>query len=295
MSDRKCLIVANPVSGGGKGGKIAERVANRFSDEGIVVEKQLTQPGRDAKKIVEESAQSAFSDLIVIGGDGTIHQAINGMSSSELVLSVIPAGTGNDYIKNIAIGKSFPQQVETALKGRIIEVDVGICNDRKFVNGVGVGFDGQIVYEMLHRKTWLKGHAAYYYHVLRILASYRERDFEVAVDGLPMNNRLILMTIGNGTTFGGGFKLTPNARIDDGFLDICTVGGLSAWKRFLNIGKLSNGTHLALPEINELRARAITIGENALLEAHIDGEYLGKPPFEINILPKALKVRINPS
>ena len=103
---------------------------------------------------------------------------------------------------------------------------------------------------------------------------------------------MILLTVGNGTTFGGGFKLMPEAKIDDGLLEICEIGKISGLRRFLNVNKLSGGTHGSLKEINFYQAKSVKIEANDMLFAHIDGERMGQPPFEIRILPKALQLRI---
>lgn len=290
---RKLLIIANPAAGSRKATELASRTSSFFEQHGIDFQLQHTSLEENAQKTVERFLTKEFTDLLVIGGDGTINEAVNGLGKHEPAFSIIKSGTGNDFIKNIEIGKSLEDQLHTALEGQLLSIDLGECNGRKFLNGVGIGFDGQIVRDMLHKKTWLTGHAAYYYHVLRILASYKERDFEYQLEEESKKQKLILMTIGNGTTFGGGFKLTPNAKLNDGLLDVCTVGPLSATRRFLNVPRLSNGSHGKLQEIDFRRTTRLKVSANDLLEGHIDGEYLGKPPFSIKVLPDALKVRVH--
>ncbi len=242
---------------------------------------------------VEDKLDDSFTDLIIIGGDGTINEAINGLKF-KIPVAVIPAGTGDDFVKMVNLGKTIEEHIETAINGDVIEVDLGICNGRKFINGVGIGFDGQIVEDMASKRIpILKGHAAYYYHVLRILGGYREKHFAFSLDGMPLQNDLILLTIGNGSTFGGGFKLMPEAKIDDGFLEICEIGKISGLRRFLNVGRLSKGTHRKLKEVSFHKAKKVSVEGNPLLFAHIDGERLGQPPFEVRVLPKALALRVN--
>ena len=288
---RKLLIVANPEAGNRKAAKVAASARSFFERQGLHCELQQTTATANAQKVVETHLTSDITDLVVIGGDGTLNEAVNGISHPDVVVSIISSGTGNDFIKNIEIGNTLEEQFQTVLDGQVFSIDLGLCNERKFLNGVGIGFDGQIVRDMLHRKTWLTGHAAYYYHVLRILASYQERDFTFRLDEQPYQEKLILMTIGNGTTFGGGFKLTPHAILNDGLLDVCCIGAIGAFRRFLNVPRLSNGSHGKLPEVDFHQAKSVQISDNPLLEGHIDGEYLGKPPFRISIAPNKLKIR----
>jgi diacylglycerol kinase (ATP) len=196
------------------------------------------------------------------------------------------------FVKNIRIGSTLETQLDTALHGPITRIDIGLCNDRKFINGVGIGFDGQIAADMIHRKVpFLSGQLKYYYHVLHILGSYKYRDFDLTIDQVSQRQNLILLTIANGTTFGGGFKLTPHAKLNDGKLSICAIGKLSPLQRYLKVLTLQKGSHHRLKEVSLFDAKEISLGENQKLEAHIDGEYFNQPPFTISILPSALQIR----
>lgn len=239
---------------------------------------------------VREHLDDSYTDLVVLGGDGTLNQAVNGLVQN-IPLSIIPCGTGNDYAKCFSLGKRLDEHIETALFGQETAVDIGVCNGRKFLNGVGIGFDGQIVADMIQEKTWIKGPAKYYYHVLKILASYKSRTFQYTVDDRDHQKDLILLCIAKGTTFGGSFVLTPKARLDDGLLHICEIGELSAPRRFANIARLQKGTHYVLPEVLFSTAQSLMISGNQLLFAHIDGEFFGSPPFEFAVIKHGLTVR----
>ncbi|WP_420317298.1 diacylglycerol/lipid kinase family protein [Ekhidna sp.] len=289
---KKLFIIGNPHAGQRKLKKIFSGFKEFLESRNVQFEFHDTEQSKSALKTVSEKLDKSYSDLIVIGGDGTINESINGLNF-DIPVSIIPSGTGNDFIKTVELGKNLEQVFETALTGMVHQIDLGQCNDRKFVNGVGIGFDGQIVEDMATKRVpLLSGHAAYYYHVLRILGGYKERPFQYQIDNQKFEKDLILLTIGNGTTFGGGFKLMPEAKIDDGLLEICEIGKISGLRRFLNIHKLSNGTHGSLEEIEFYRAKSINVEANEALFAHIDGERMGQPPFEIKVLPGELKLRV---
>lgn len=291
MAYRKVFIVWNPASGG-KSRKIIPILTDYLKSEDVNYQLFDTELSKNATITVEQNLDASFTDIIVVGGDGTLNESVNGLKYS-IPLAIIPAGTGDDFIKMVAIGKNLKEQMETALYGNVHSIDLGLCNERKFINGVGIGFDGQIVEDMLTKRVpFLTGHAAYYYHVLRILWGYQEKPFKFFMNEISYHKDLILLTIANGSTFGGGFKLAPNAKIDDGLLSICEIGRFKNYKRFLNVHKLSNGTHGNLPRINFYETKEISIESNPLLFAHIDGERLGNPPFKISVLPKALKLRV---
>lgn len=292
MNQRKLFIVGNPYSGKRKLRKVVQGFTSFLESKDISFDFHDTEQSKSAKKTVEGKLDSSFTDLVIIGGDGTINEAVNGLKF-DIPVSIIPAGTGNDFAKMLDLGKTVSDHFETALNGQEFTIDTGICNGRKFVNGVGIGFDGQIVEDMEEKKVpLLSGHAAYYYHVLRILGGYKEKPFTYQVDQKSCAKDLILLTIGNGSTFGGGFKLMPEAKLDDGLLEICEIGKISGFRRFLNIHKLSNGTHGTMDMVQFNQAKSINVEENPLLFAHIDGEQMGQPPFNLAILTSNLKIRV---
>lgn len=269
------------------------RLKERLDKESYYYALFLTPQSENLAEFIEENLFEDATDMVVIGGDGTINTCVNVIFDQDITLNIIPTGTGNDFVKTINIGDNLDEYIETIISGKEHTIDIGDCNGRKFINGVGIGFDGQIVHDNIYAKSILTGHAKYYSLVLKILGSYQSRIFNFAIDGVEFEDKLILMAIHNGTTFGGGFKLNPSGIIDDGMLNICTIGKIPGWKRFLNVGKLSFGKHGSLKEVKFYTGKNITIsGTYQLLHSHIDGEYLGVPPFKIKVLPKAIKLRV---
>ncbi|UXP33711.1 diacylglycerol kinase family lipid kinase [Reichenbachiella agarivorans] len=290
--NRKFFIVANPYSGKGKAQAALSMLKKRLDKENFYYAIFITPKSEILDEFIEENLFTDTTDVVVIGGDGTINATLNALRGKDMVLSFIPVGTGNDFIKTIQIGNDLSEQIHTIIHGGERTIDIGICNNRKFINGVGVGFDGQIVHDDLRSKSIFSGHLKYLLLVLKILGSYRSRKFVYYMDGQRLEMNLILMAVHNGTTFGGGFKLNPDSKIDDGLLNICTVGRISYFRRFFNVGKFSFGTHGRLPEVNFYQVKHIRIETNDALMAHIDGEFFGHPPFEITVAEKAQRIRV---
>ncbi len=287
---KKLFVLVNPISGKHKSHKALALLKKSLQTNQISHEIFQTEEDKNGWKTVQSELDASFTDLIILGGDGTINEAINGLKF-DIPVGIIPCGSGNDYVKCLDLGANLDEQINSAIFGKPTHVDVGVCNGRKFLNGVGIGFDGQIVFDLVNQKTWIKGAMKYYYHVLKILSSYRAKPFSFQVDGQTHSKNLILLCIAKGTTFGGAFRLVPDAKLDDGKLHICEIGDLKPVKRFLNIGRLGKGSHTVLKEVEVLSAEKIFIKSQPQLHAHIDGEYFGNPPFEINILSKALTIR----
>lgn len=287
---KKIFVVANPGAGRRKIEGVLQELIDYSSSKNYDYDVFLTTKNHNATSTVKENFQQEYSDLVVLGGDGTINEAINGMKVDRPV-GIIPCGSANDFVKNLDLGKTAEDQIHTALNGKKMLIDVGLCNGRKFLNGVGIGFDGQIVYDIVNSDGRIRGPLKYYLQVLKILASYQSKETSYHFNNSHDKKRLLLLTIANGTTFGGGFKLNPGARIDDGLLDICEIEKINSFLRFIHIPRLQSGSHVKLNQVKIHKTEKIKIDKQPLLHAHLDGEYIGSPPFEIKVLPKSLTIR----
>ena len=227
-----------------------------------------------------------------MGGDGTLNYAVNELHEKRIPFSIVSNGTGNDSVKSLHRETNFRRQVEIAIKGKTGEFDLGMCNARVFVNGVGIGFDGQVVQLMKGRRRKRGSHLDYLLTVLRTVAGFKERPLRFTIDGKAFQRTILMMTISNGTTFGGGFVINPFARSDDGLLDVCLLNEISPLRRFRHLYKLKSGAHHKLEESEFLQAKQIRVDFTDQLVAHLDGEYLGHPPFDISVVPKGLLFRV---
>lgn len=289
---RKFFIVANPYSGQGRALPMLKKLKIRLTAESFEYSTFITPRGENLYEFIEENLPEETTDVVVIGGDGTINATLNAIYDKGLVMGFIPVGSANDFVKMIDIGSGINDYIETIVSGSEKIIDIGDCNGRKFINGVGLGFDGQIIHNIIKGKSIFTGYAKYYYYVLKIIWTYRSRNFQFEMDGQKLKMNLITMAIHNGTTFGGSFKLNPKSKIDDGLLNVCTIGRMSGLRRFLNLNKLIKGTHGSVDEVTFYETESLKIGENDLLISQIDGELLGPPPLTISIVKSAQKIKV---
>lgn len=297
----KTKIILNPNAGQGYGAKVLPDIERICTASNVEYSLEQTTGPRDAIQMAAQAAADGFERVIAAGGDGTVHEVVNGLMAAQAdghsaVLGIIPVGSGND----LAFALGIPADVEKACAilrhGAPRAVDIGkVTVDGEpqfFGNNVGIGFDGEVVVDLQNGRS-LQGFLMYLWSVFRVLFNGRW-PFEIAstVDGVTTQHTVTLITVANGTRTGGGFLLTPAAKQDDGLLDICYAGKLSKLGVLNLLPRTINGSHVRQKSVTIATTKNISIRVPAGSPAHIDGEVLTADGhlFDIEILPLALHV-----
>ena len=293
MFQKRYFVLVNPVAGKGKSLDKIQRIKAEFSRREVDFDLYHTNGNVRADALIHNRFHpDLYSDILILGGDGTINETLNGLKYRDVPLSVISMGSGNDTIKHIHKTFDFDYQLKTAFDGNLVRLDAGLCNKKIFLNGVGIGFDGKVV-EMLNREgKKYGGHRAYLRAVLKILLTYREKSIKAYLDEEIIQEKILLMTITKGTTFGGGFLINPYARNNDGLLDICVFKKIPLWMRIFYLPRMKRGGHRNLSVVSFYKAEKVQVEKHDILVAHMDGEFIGHPPFNISVLPEAFTFRI---
>lgn len=169
-------------------------------------------------------------------------------------------------------------------------IDLGKCNDKYFLNGAGIGFEGAVVKSMSNKKK-LPGKTSFMLTILKKIFFYKEAYYKVTCDEIYIKKYLMLLSVMNGRRAGGGFKIAPESAADDGWLDVVTVHRLNIFMRLRYLPVMEKGKHLKLPFITYFRTKKIIIEGSVPVEAHLDGEYYTTAKMEIEILPGKLLFR----
>lgn len=231
-----------------------------------------------------------FTDIFIVGGDGTLNYFINQYPGIKLPLVIFKGGTGNDFHWLLYGNKTMDEQLEIALQKVPKPIDLGKCNDRYFVNGVGAGFEGEVANALTGKKK-RPGKASFLMTILKKIMTYRSKIYSIKSSKTDLSGKKLLVDITNGRRAGGGFYISPEAKADDGLFDVVIVDALNSLQRLRYLPVIEKGKHLHLSFIHHFRTMNITIESNELIQYHLDGEYGEAEKLEITILPGALSFR----
>ena len=295
---KEWVFIINPIAGNGYAGRLVSKLKEMILKYNIQAELVFTEKPGHATELARQYAEKGFTYFIGVGGDGTLNEiAIPLVNNKDIVLGIIPAGTGNDFIQILG----FPDRFEEAhwdifFKKNLIPMDVGNCNGVIFLNGMGLGFDAQVAAEnyISPGKTKLGSKNKYVWHILKTLLFYKEKRMTVLANGNNYETDCFINTIGNGRRFAGGFLLTPDALANDGLLDVCSIKKLSLLQRIRLLLMVPKGTHIRDEKVNYYQTEKISLEFAKEVPFHVDGELHFSKKFEVGLIPGALKVIYNP-
>jgi len=224
-----------------------------------------------------------FTDVVIVGGDGSINYIINRYPKISIPIGIIPSGSGNDLAYTLFPGSDLDEQIDNALHGPTQYIDAGQCNGRIFLNCLGVGFDGEVAKEVQNVK-WLNGVLKYYWVVVKKIITYRSSSIKVSWMGGQLSSPLFMVTAANGYRSGGGFKVAPGADWQDGLLELVIIHPLPVWKRFRYLPWIEKGKHLNLPFIDNYKTERIFIHSEKKMTGHLDGEIIQSDHFDISVM-----------
>ncbi len=290
------LVLVNPVAGRGRGRAAGRAVVRHAARHWRDVTLQETEAPGHATHLARSAAQRDCARVIVVGGDGTVHEAANGLLTAGRdvppTLGVVPVGTGNDFARLVGTaGLRADQALDRLAQARERRFDVGRVGGLYFVNAFGIGFDAAVA-ARVRRSHRVPGLLLYLVAVLRTLPSYRPLDLRLRTDSREFAGPVYLLEAGNGVSTGGGFYLTPDARPDDGYLDLCRVAPLWLPGLLLRLPFVMLGRHTRFRHVTMERTTRLEIDSPEPLTAHLDGELRRYDAglVVVELVPRALPV-----
>jgi diacylglycerol kinase (ATP) len=299
------FTIINPNAGNGKGKKDWNRISGLLENEKILIRSEFTCRKGDASEFTREAIRSGFRKIIIVGGDGTLNEVVNGIftqdhcPSREISIGLIPVGTGNDWGRMFGIPLVYEGAVNVLKENKTMLHDIGVItyysgnekHKRYFINIAGIGFEAMVVRKTNRQKDKGRSNSAiYFYNLLSSLISFKKSNADIIIDGRKVTSRIFSINVGNGRYCGGGMRQTPDALPDDGFLDITVIKEMGRIEIIRSLKLLYDGTILSHPKVDGYRAKNVRVETESVLYAEADGESLGHTPVEFSIVPAGINI-----
>ncbi len=303
----KTQLIVNPMSARGKMQKRWPQIQAVLQAEHFPYEVAFTERRGHAIALARAAVEAGFELVVAVGGDGTLNEVVNGMFvdgrplNPAVLLGVIPSGTGSDFVRTVGLpheALAAARQLAHATGTRAIDLGEllyhadGQSQHRYFANVAGMGFDAEVVERLERNGKRGRGTLPYLSTLVSTIFSYQNKDVTLRAGEQIVHARVNAVVICNGKYFGGGMMVGPNAALDDGLLDVVTIGDMNSFEVLVNTRKIYNGTHLALTKVAEYRAKTVTVESAQRIWIEVDGELVGEGDASFCIHPAALQLRV---
>ncbi len=300
------FVIVNPTSGGGKGLEDFPKISHLLRENGIEHDPAFTEHRYHATELTVEAVNRGYRKVIVVGGDGTLNEVVNGLfiqkqvAPKEILLAVVAVGTGNDWVRTFGIPRNYSAAIRAIKEGRSYLQDVGKVTytesqyeqTRYMANVAGLGFDAYVIQVFNHLKMkGLKGKWLYLYSLLRGYCSAKPVGATIEVDGKVIYNRLLFsLAVGICRYNGGGIQQLPRAVANDGLLDLTIIRPIHWWHVVFRARKLFNGEIYTIGHVEYARGKRVRITSAPSMPLETDGELQGGTPVTIEVVSKAIQI-----
>jgi diacylglycerol kinase (ATP) len=298
MTSKKWLFIVNPAAGRGYSVSLIPVIRQIVKRKDMNADIVRTDAPGHAKKLAKEYIKKGYTHIIAVGGDGTVNEILQSLAGQKkTTFGTIPAGSGNDFIHVLGFPERFQKQDwDIFFEEHTALLDVDLCNDRFFINGMGFGIDAKIAAEYNKEAGAKKGGKLLYWKiVLKQLLTYREIKFRLTAGGKTIEDFCFITTVGNGRRFGGGFPLTPKAFADDGVFDVCLVKKISLLFRIKELLAVLKKKHIYDRPVRYFQTGRLLIETDETVPVHLDGEIMYGRIFDVSIIPAGIKMICNPN
>lgn len=305
----RVAVAVNPASGQGRGAAAGEAAIAALQAAGLGVDKLVGVDAADLRRLVLAAlaVPQPPDALVMVGGDGMVHLGVGACIASSVPLGIVAAGTGNDVARAVGLPIGDPAAAVRAIvtglgatgspgPRRVIDVIHARSDDDQewwFAGVLAAGFDA-VVNERANGWTWPSGRARYVLAMLRELPLFRARAYTVTLDGETTRLKAMLVAVGNAPSYGGGMKVVPDAKLDDGLLDVLLVQEVSTFAFLRIFPRVYGGSHVHDPRVEVRRGRSVTLEvepyQGSTVVGYADGERLGPLPLTCTVLPGVLSV-----
>lgn len=285
-------VLVSPTAGRGRAGVLTDDVLAAFRAEGLSPRLLPATTGVDAERQATEAVAAGAVAVVAVGGDGTVHAAVQAVAGTSAALAVVPAGTGNDLVRALGIPTEAAAAARAAARDLVAgarrTIDAGRTGDRWWATVLCCGFDSAVS-DRANRLRWPKGRRRYDVAVLAELARLRPVELTIVMDGESQTLPVTMVAVGNTPWYGGGMKVCPGADPADGLFDVTVVGATSRLELMRTKPRLTAGTHIEHAKVSVHRAARVELSSPGVT-TYADGEPVAALPAVAECVPGALTV-----
>jgi diacylglycerol kinase (ATP) len=288
---KSVTVLTNPHAGGGHPREVAAMTTARLQERRIEVVGIEGESAADALRRVGEAVDAGTDAVVAVGGDGLINIAWQALARTGVPLGIVPAGTGNDHARLLGIPVGAPiAAADIIADGHSADIDLGCAGGHWFGTVLASGFDS-LVTERANRMRWPRGPLRYNVAMLAELARLHPIPYRIVLDDRTVDVEAALVSVGNGTSYGGGMHIAPGASVTDGLLDVVVAAPRTRFRLVRMFPTVYKGTHVDLDEVQVYRTRKVRLTARGIV-AYADGERIAPLPIDVEAVPGAGRVLV---
>lgn len=278
-------IIYNPTAGRGRGAGVAREAASRLTARGCEVTCRESERPRHGCELAAAAAAAGAARVAVVGGDGTVRDVVAGLAGARLPVAVLPAGTGNDLARTLHLPRRLDPALEVLLHGVARRLDVWLWNEVAFVNVAGLGLDAAVADTVNRRLRGVRVTLAYLLGVALTLPGFQPLALQLESEAWSYSGSVMLAAAANARYYGGGMRIAPQARPDDGELAIVVVEAVPRLELARQLPSVFRGRHVDHPRVKTFSAARLRVDAPAGQPVTLDGELLGTVPAIVERAP----------
>ncbi len=302
MQNAKCIV--NPVAGALSTKKKWPIISSLLQRLGVRFDFQYTEGVGHAIELAKDASSKGYQHVVAVGGDGTINEVANGIMASkntkDTSMGIISTGTGSDFIRSAGIPHDYVKACSCLSTGHPKPVDIGIVEyhknnipmQRYFINTAGIGFDAAVIASVEKSSKKLGGTFPFVLGLLRTIITYKNKPVTITTGNTQETKSVVSVMVANGNYAGGGMKFAPEAKLDDGLLDMLIISDMGKFELLRTFPRVYKGTHITHPKVKLIRTDNVRVDSVDKLPVYADGELLGEGPVVFRLVPSVLNVTV---
>lgn len=282
-------LIWNPAAGRGRARRYIREALAYLGSRGAQVETEESRGPDDLVRKAAESSRAGYDRVVVCGGDGTLNLAVRDYDL-RTPIALLPFGSGDDFAKVCGIPRTVKDACDVALAGRVREVNVAIANGHRYMGVAGLGFDSEVAEYANANAKFLRGSLVYLYAIFRVLPRFSPHRVHIRTSNGTREEEIMFAAVGNSRQYGGGIRITPDARIDDDLLDVCIVHRTSRIELLKTLPRAYNGSHVRKRFVETGRDTEFHFDAEQKLKVYADGEPITQTPVSFSLSDQRLRI-----